>query len=373
MTASVCAFLAALAGCGHGSLGATGADANRAGDLVAASASSGQVHSDGGSQGNGSGSGSQGNGAAGTNGGGSTGGGGSRGSGGGSGADGSGTGNGSGSGSGSGGGSGTGGGKGNGTGGGNGAYGAPLHIPAIIINQGAVLVDEYAAAITEVKKQCGGTLCVAVEKHGITSVCGGGITVNGVFSSPPLGQDNTFTVPRGGTIVINGNDLGDDTLACPSDQPKVEVHADWATQLKQPLSTVLAQAQSDVAAACGGAACVNVVVAGGPLLCNTSPQAGNDPPNGQPPDNIIRVLRGGTITLDGNADGDFFNPNCGVNTPTAPGGGNSAPAPPSVSPSHSVSPSPSLSVSPSISPSVAGSTAPAATVTPADDTSSGTP
>jgi len=359
MTASVCAFLAALAGCGHGSLGATGADAHNAGDLVAASAS-GQVHSASGSQG----SASQGNGAAGTNHSGSGGGDGSQGSGGGSGADGSGTGNGSGSGSGS--GSGTGSGKGNGTGGGNGAYGAPLHIPAIIINQGAVLDDEYAAAITEVKKQCGGTLCVAVEKHGITSVCGGGIIVNGVFSTPPLGQDNTFTVPRGGTIVINGNDLGDDTQACPSDQPKVEVNAAWASQLGQPLSTVLAQAQSDIAAACGGTSCVNVTVAGGPLLCNTSPQAGNDPPKGQSPDNIIRVLRGGTITLDGDSDGDFYNPNCGVKTPATPGGGNSAPVKPSVSPS------PSPSASPSITPSVVGSTTTPPTVTPTDGPSSGT-
>ena len=351
-------FLAALAGCGHGSLGATGADAPGAGDLVAAS---GQVHSGSGSTARANHTGSAGSDGSGN-------------SGGGSGSDGSGTGKGSGgakgsggvNGSGSGSGKGTGGGTGNGPGGGNGAYGAPLHIPAIIINQGAPLDDEYAAAITEVKKQCGGALCVAVEKHGITSICGGGIIVNGAFSSPPLGQDNTFTVPRGSTIVINGNDLGDDTLACPSDQPKVEVNAAWASQLKQPLSAVLPQAQSAVAAACGGTSCVNVTVAGGPLLCNTSPQAGNDPPNGQPPDNIIRVLRGGTITLDGDSDGDFFNPNCGVNTPATPGGGNSPPVTPSVSPS------PSLSPSPSISPSVTGSTTPP-TVAPSDGTSSGTP
>jgi hypothetical protein len=210
-----------------------------------------------------------------------------------------------------------GGGSGNGNpGGGNGAEGAPLHIPAVILNIGSDLQTEYGKVVADVTSECGGTLCVSVSKQGTGYECGSIVTVNGAAITPVTttdSQGNDFiTVPRGANIVINGNALGLENLTCPSEQPAVAVAGDWFT-VGKPIGGsgdggAFAAATAAITTACGdGTSCVSLKVAGGPNLCDVDPQPGVpvNIPVGSSTD--IKVLRGGTITLNGNADGSSSN------------------------------------------------------------------
>jgi hypothetical protein len=213
------------------------------------------------------------------------------------------------------------GGSGN-SGGGGGAQGAPLHIPEIILHIGTDLQTEYDAVFRDVATECGGTLCVSVGKEGTGLECGYTVSVNGAQISPVGGTDSQgnqiITVPRGASIVVNGNALGAETLPCPSDQPVVAVASDWIS-LGKPIGGpgdggAFDGVTAAITAACGdGTSCVTVKVAGGPVLCSVDPQ----PAAGVGAD--ITLLRGGTITLNGNADGSYTN--CPTDNSGSPGGG----------------------------------------------------
>jgi len=198
-------------------------------------------------------------------------------------------------------------------GGGSGAQGAPLHIPAVILNIGSDLQTEYDMVVSNVMTECGGTLCVSVSKEGTGYECGSTVTVDGTQVTPDITTDSQgnqlITVPRGASIVINGNALGLENLSCPSDQPAVAVASDWFSAGKpiggQGDGGAFDDATAAIASACGdGTSCVSLQVTGGPDLCGVEPQPGSPPdiPAGSN-DTEIKVLRGGTITLDGNADG----------------------------------------------------------------------
>lgn len=202
-------------------------------------------------------------------------------------------------------------------GGGGGAQGAPLHIPAVILNIGSDLQTEYDMVTSDVTTECGGTLCVSVSKEGTGYECGSTVTVNGAAITPDITTDSQgnqlITVPRGASIVINGNALGQENLACPSDQPAVTVASDWFSAGKpiggQGDGGAFDDATAAIATACGdGTSCVSLQVTGGPNLCDVEPQPGVPPdiPAGSSSTDI-KVLRGGTITLDGNADGSSGN------------------------------------------------------------------
>jgi hypothetical protein len=128
---------------------------------------------------------------------------------------------GSGSGGGNSGGGGSEGSSGGGGSGGGGAQGAPLQIPAIILQQGVDLQTEYNAVVSDVTSACGGTQCVSVSTAGAGVECNFTVTVNGATQvDPPPSTDSqgnqVDVVPRGASIVINGNaDGSSDT--CPSD------------------------------------------------------------------------------------------------------------------------------------------------------------
>ena len=217
-------------------------------------------------------------------------------------------------------------------GGGGGAQGAPLHIPAVIINIGKDLQTEYDKVVNDVRTECGGTLCVSVSKEGTGYECGSTVSVNGTQITPVFttdSQGNQFiTVPRGASIVINGNALGLESLPCPSGQPAVAVASDWFSTGK-PIGGpgdggVFDQATAAIKTACGdGTSCVNLKVAGGPNLCSVEPQQGVPPdiPAGSSSTDI-KLLRGGAITLDGNADGSFSN--CPSDNSSSSGGGGSS-------------------------------------------------
>jgi hypothetical protein len=215
---------------------------------------------------------------------------------------------------------------------GGGALGAPLHIPAVIINIGKDLQTEYDKVVADVRTECGGTLCVSVSKEGTGYECGSTVSVNGTQITPEFttdSQGNQFiTVPRGASIVINGNALGLESLPCPSDQPAVAVASDWFSTGK-PIGGpgdggAFDQATAAIRSACGdGTSCVSLKVAGGPNLCSVEPQQGVPPdiPAGSSSTDI-KLLRGETITLDGNADGSFSN--CPSDNSSSSGGGGSS-------------------------------------------------
>ena len=221
-------------------------------------------------------------------------------------------------------------------GGGGGAQGAPLHIPAVILNIGSDLQTEYDMVVSDVTTECGGTLCVSVSKEGTGYECGSTVTVNGAQITPVTTPDNQFiTVPRGASIVINGNALGQENLPCPSDQPAVTVASDWFSAGKpiggQGDGGAFDDATAAITTACGdGTSCVSLKVAGGPSLCDVEPQPGVPPdiPAGSSSTDI-KVLRGATITLDGNADGSSGN--CPSDSSSSTGGsspgGQSTPSP----------------------------------------------
>jgi hypothetical protein len=122
----------------------------------------------------------------------------------------------------SGGGNSGGGNSGGGNSGGGGAQGAPLQIPAIILQQGADLQTEYNAVVSDVTSACGGAQCVSVSTAGAGLECNFTVTVNGVIQvDPPPSTDSQGNqvdiVPRGATIVINGNADGSSDNNCPSD------------------------------------------------------------------------------------------------------------------------------------------------------------
>jgi hypothetical protein len=134
------------------------------------------------------------------------------------------------SGGGNGGGNSGGGNSGGGNGGGNsgggnsggGAQGAPLQIPAIILQQGTDLQAEYNAVVSDVTSECGGAQCVSVSTAGAGLECNFTVTVNGVIQvDPPPSTDSQGNqidiVPRGASIVINGNADGSSDNNCPSD------------------------------------------------------------------------------------------------------------------------------------------------------------
>jgi hypothetical protein len=113
------------------------------------------------------------------------------------------------------------GGNGSGNSGGGGAQGAPLQIPAIILQQGTDLQTEYNAVVSDVTSECGGALCVSVSTAGAGLECDFTVTVNGVTQvDPPPSTDSQGNqvdiVPRGASIVINGNADGSSDN-CPSD------------------------------------------------------------------------------------------------------------------------------------------------------------
>lgn len=217
-------------------------------------------------------------------------------------------------------------------GGGGGAQGAPLHIPAVIINIGKDLQTEYDKVVNDVRTECGGTLCVSVSKEGTGYECGSTVSVNGTQITLEFttdSQGNQFiTVPRGASIVINGNALGLESLPCPSSQPAVAVASDWFSTGK-PIGGpgdggAFDQAAAAIKSACGdGSSCVSLKVAGGPNLCSVEPQQGVPPdkPTGSSSTDI-KLLRGETITLDGNADGSFSN--CPSDNSSSSGGGGSS-------------------------------------------------
>ena len=214
---------------------------------------------------------------------------------------------------------------------GGGAQGAPLHIPAVIIHIGSDLQKEYDKVVNDVRTECGGTLCVSVSKKGTGLECGSTVSVNGAQINPEFttdSQGNQFiTVPRGASIVIDGNAFGQGSvpsLPCPSDKPGVTVASDWSSTGK-PIGGpgdggAFEQATAAIKTACGdGTSCVSLKVAGGPNLCNVKLQQGvNDSTD-------IKILRGGTITLDGNADGSSSN--CPSDNSSSSGGGGSPPSP----------------------------------------------
>jgi len=112
--------------------------------------------------------------------------------------------------------------SGGGNSGGGGAQGAPLQIPAIILQQGADLQTEYNAVVSDVTSACGGAQCVSVSTAGAGLECNFTVTVNGVIQvDPPPSTDSQGNqvdiVPRGATIVINGNADGSSDNNCPSD------------------------------------------------------------------------------------------------------------------------------------------------------------
>jgi hypothetical protein len=224
--------------------------------------------------------------------------------------------------------SGGGGGSGN-SGGGGGAQGAPLHIPSIIIQLGEDLQTEYNAVVANVVDQCRGTLCVSVSKAGTGKECGYTETMNGTPVTGDGGidsQGNQFiTVPRGASIVIEGNAFGDPSLPCPSDVPAVTVFAGWFSQGKtigEPGDGgARDEATRAIAQACpnDNPSCVNLRVAGGPKLCSVESQPGPTPDIQGLTD--INVLQGGTITLDGNSDGSSSN--CPSDNSSSSGGGGS--------------------------------------------------
>jgi hypothetical protein len=190
------------------------------------------------------------------------------------------------------------------------------------LNLGADLQTEYDAVSRDVMAECGGTLCVSVSKAGTGRECGYIVSVNGAQMFPATGTDSQgnqiITVPRGASIAVNGNALGAENLPCPSDQPVVAVASDWIS-LGKPIGGpgdggAFDGATAAITTACGdGTSCVTVKVAGGPVLCSVDPQ----PDAGAGAD--IALLRGGTITLNGNADGSFTN--CPTDNSGSPGGG----------------------------------------------------
>jgi hypothetical protein len=211
--------------------------------------------------------------------------------------------------------SGGGGGSGS-SGGGGGAQGAPLHIPSIIIQEGADLQTEYNAVVANVVTQCGGTLCVSVSKEGIGSECGATIRMNGTPVPGGGGTDSQgnqiITVPQGASIVLDGNAFGDPSLQCPSDQSAVTVFTGWFSPGKliggKGDGGAYDQAAAAITNACsGGSSCVTLNVSGGPNLCNVESQPGRPSSFSTGVTTDIEVLAGGTITLDGNADGTFNN------------------------------------------------------------------
>lgn len=213
---------------------------------------------------------------------------------------------------------------------GGGAQGAPLHIPAVIIHIGSDLQKEYDKVVNDVKNECGGTLCVSVSEKGTGLECDSTVSVNGTRINPEFttdSQGNQFiTVPRGASIVIDGNAFGQALpfLACPSDKPGVTVASDWSSTGKliggPGGGGAFDQATAAIKTACGdGTSCVSLKVAGGPTLCNVELQQGENSGSG------IKILRGGTITLDGNADGSSSN--CPSDNSSSSGGGGSPPSP----------------------------------------------
>jgi hypothetical protein len=95
-----------------------------------------------------------------------------------------------------------------------------LQIPAIILQQGADLQTEYNTVVSDVTSACGGSLCVSVSTAGAGLECDFAVTVNGVTQvDPPPTTDSqgnqVDTVPRGASIVINGNADGS-SGNCPS-------------------------------------------------------------------------------------------------------------------------------------------------------------
>jgi hypothetical protein len=214
--------------------------------------------------------------------------------------------------------SGGGGGSGNSGGGGGGAKGAPLHIPAIILHIGEDLQTEYDKVFHDVVTKCGGTVCVSVGKAGTGKECDYTVTMNGTPVNVAGGADQGnqyITVPRGARIVIDGNALGSSTQPCPSDQPAVAVASSWISQPGNSIGKpgdggVSDAARAAIISACNdGTACVHLKVVGGPLLCAVDPS---------PDQGSITVLRGATITLNGNADG-LDNNNCPSDSSGTPG------------------------------------------------------
>jgi hypothetical protein len=202
----------------------------------------------------------------------------------------------------------------------------------VIINIGKDLQTEYDKVVNDVRTECGGTLCVSVSKEGTGYECGSTVSVNGTQITPEFttdSQGNQFiTVPRGVSIVINGNALGLESLPCPSSQPAVAVASGWFSTGK-PIGGpgdggAFDQAAAAIKSACGdGSSCVSLKVAGGPNLCSVEPQQGVPPdkPTGSSSTDI-KLLRGETITLDGNADGSFSN--CPSDNSSSSGGGGSS-------------------------------------------------
>ena len=97
-----------------------------------------------------------------------------------------------------------------------------MQIPAIILQQGAALQTEYNAVVSDVTSACGGTQCVSVSTAGAGLECNFTVTVNGVTQVDPApGTDSQGNqvdiVPRGASIVINGNADGSSDTNCPSD------------------------------------------------------------------------------------------------------------------------------------------------------------
>jgi hypothetical protein len=120
----------------------------------------------------------------------------------------------------SGGGNSGGGNSGGGNSGGGGAQGAPLQIPAVILHQGDILQDAYDAVVSNVTSACGGTQCVSVSTAGAGKECNFTVTVNGVTQVNPAPStdshgDQFDIVPRGASIVINGNAGGTSDNPCP--------------------------------------------------------------------------------------------------------------------------------------------------------------
>ena len=218
--------------------------------------------------------------------------------------------------------SGGGGGSGNSGGGGGGAQGAPLHIPAIILNIGEDLQTEYDKVFHDVVTKCGGTLCVSVGKAGTGKECDYAVTMNGTPVKVDGGFDSQgsqyITVPRGARIVIDGNALGSPAQPCPSDQPAVAVASSWISYPGNSIGGpgdggVSDAATAAITRACGdGTSCVHLKVIGGPLLCAVDPSPDQD--------GSITVLRGATITLNGNVDG-LDNNNCPSDSSGSPGSG----------------------------------------------------
>jgi hypothetical protein len=188
------------------------------------------------------------------------------------------------------------------------------------LNIGEDLQTEYDKVFHDVVTECGGTLCVSVGKAGTGKECDYAVTMNGTPVNVAGGFDSQgsqyITVPRGARIVIDGNALGSPTLPCPSDQPAVAVASYWFSPGKSiggpGEGGVFDAATAAITSACSdGTSCVSLKVVGGPLLCDADPQPDQD--------GGIEVLRGATITLNGNADGSYNN--CPSDSSGSPGGG----------------------------------------------------